>query len=63
MVSAYAFLDYTGRLGFCSKNELLTSRMQSLNYDRTTITEYTYDVNGYVLTSDNGYMKCVFEYE
>ncbi|MFT3683286.1 MAG: YD repeat-containing protein [Ferruginibacter sp.] len=59
-------LDQAGfSLMFASKNELLSASFDfpGTEADENTVTVYTYDGNGYVLTSNDGVTKMVFEYE
>ena len=59
-------LDHAGfSLQYAAKNELLSASYDFLNddYDRSITTQYTYDANGYVLTSTDGTATIQFEYE
>jgi len=59
-------LDQAGfSLHFASKNELLSSTFDfpGTANDETINTTYTYDSNGYVLTSNDGTSQSVYEYQ
>lgn len=59
-------LDQAGfSLHFASKNELLSASYDfpGTGADDTVNTTYTYDNNGYVLTSNDGAQQQVFEYQ
>ena len=64
-VSNYV-LDQAGfSLLFASNNEMLSASFDfpGTALDKTVNTQYTYDSNGYVLTSNDGETQRVFEYE
>lgn len=59
-------LDQAGfSLQFAANNELLSASFDfpGTSLDRTINTQYTYDSNGYVLTSNDGETQSVFQYE
>ena len=59
-------LDHAGfSLQYAAKNEVLSAKFDfpSNNFDRTVSTQYTYDANGYVLTSTDGEATIKFEYQ
>lgn len=59
-------LDQAGfSLQFASKNEILSAvyDFPGTAADRTITTTYTYDSNGYILTSNDGDTQLVFEYQ
>jgi YD repeat-containing protein len=59
-------LDHAGfSLQYSAKNEVLSASFDfpNDNFDRTITTQYTYDANGYVLTSTDGEATIRFEYE
>lgn len=59
-------LDHAGfSLQYSAKNEVLSAKFDfpSDNFDRSITTQYTYDANGYVLTSTDGTATIKFEYE
>ncbi len=65
MVSKY-ILDQAGfSLQFAAKNEMLTAAFDfpGTQLDNTITAHYTYDVNGYVLTSTDGTAQLKFDYE
>ena len=65
VISKYV-LDQAGfSLQFAAKNELLTASFDfpGTGLDKTITTHYTYDANGYVLTSTDGEASIAFEYE
>ncbi|AXY76648.1 hypothetical protein D3H65_22785 [Paraflavitalea soli] len=64
-VSKYV-LDQAGfSLFFSSKNELITTVLDfpGTQLDETTTLTYTYDANGYPLTSNDGAVKLTYEYQ
>jgi YD repeat-containing protein len=59
-------LDHAGfSLQYAAKNEVLSASFDfpNDNFDRTITTQYTYDANGYVLTSTDGTATMKFDYE
>lgn len=59
-------LDHAGfSLQYAAKNEVLSVKFDfpSNNFDRSITTQYTYDSNGYVLTSTDGTATIKFDYE
>jgi hypothetical protein len=65
MVSKWV-LDQAGfSLQYSAKNEVLSAKFDfpNNNFDRSINTQYTYDPNGYVLTSTDGTATIGFEYE
>ena len=65
VVSKY-ILDQAGfSLQFTAKNELLSMAFDfpGTQFDKTVTTQYTYDTNGYVLTSSDGTAQISFEYQ
>jgi hypothetical protein len=59
-------LDQAGfSLQFASNNEMLSASYDfpGTGADLSINTQYTYDSNGYVLTSNDGSEQMVFEYE
>jgi YD repeat-containing protein len=65
IVSKYV-LDHAGfSLQFAAKNEITSIKFDfpGTDLDRTTTNQYTYDSNGYVLTSTDGTASIKFEYE
>ncbi len=64
-VSEYV-LDQSGfSLQFASNNEILTGSFDfpGTTFDQTINTQYTYDSNGYVLTSNDGDTQILYEYQ
>jgi YD repeat-containing protein len=64
-ISKY-ILDQAGfSLQFVAKNEILSASFDfpGTQFDKTITTQYTYDANGYVLTSNDGETKLTFEYQ
>ena len=58
-------MDYAGySVHFFAKNDILSEKYDfpGTDNDHTETTQYTYDANGYVLTSDDGTTHTVFEY-
>lgn len=65
VVSKY-ILDQAGfSLQFAAKNELLSIAFDfpGTQFDETTSNQYTYDANGYVLTSTDGLTHIKYEYQ
>ena len=59
-------LDHAGfSLQYSARNEVLSAKFDfPINsFDRSITTQYTYDANGYVLTSTDGTASIKFEYE
>jgi hypothetical protein len=59
-------LDHAGfSLQYSAKNEVLSAKFDfpNNNFDRSITTQYTYDPNGYVLTSTDGTATIRFDYE
>lgn len=59
-------LDQAGfSLQFAVKNELLSVSFDfpGTQFDETIVNQYTYDGNGYVLTSNDGSSQAVYEYQ
>ena len=59
-------LDQAGfSLQFAAKNELLTVAFDfpGSQFDESTTNQYTYDSNGYVLTSNDGAAHIIYEYQ
>jgi len=65
VVSKY-ILDQAGfSLQFAAKNDLVSIAFDfpGTDYDKTIINQYTYDANGYVLTSNDGTEQATYEYQ
>ena len=65
VISKYV-LDQAGfSLQFAAKNEVLSAAFDfpGTGFDKTITNRYTYDANGYVLTSTDGEASITFEYE
>ena len=58
-------LDLSFSLAFAAKNELITTVIDfpGTQFDQTVTNQYTYDTNGYPLTSNNGQTLLTFEYQ
>ncbi|HTE24989.1 hypothetical protein [Flavitalea sp.] len=59
-------LDHAGfSLQYSAGNEVLSAKFDfpNNNFDRSITSQYTYDANGYVLTSTDGIATIQFEYE
>jgi hypothetical protein len=58
-------LDLGFSLAFAAKNELITTVMDfpGNQFDQTVTNQYTYDANGYPLTSNDGQTQLKFEYQ
>jgi hypothetical protein len=58
-------LDLGLSLAFAGKNELITTVMDfpGTQFDQTVTNQYTYDANGYPLTSNDGQTQLTFEYQ
>jgi hypothetical protein len=58
-------LDLGFSLAFAAKNELITTVMDfpGSQFDQTVTNQYTYDANGYPLTSNDGQTQLKFEYQ
>jgi len=58
-------LDLGFSLAFAAKNELITTVMDfpGTQFDQTVTNQYTYDANGYPLTSNDGQTQLKFEYQ
>src|SRR5687768_2955135 len=58
-------LDLGFSSAFAAKNELITTVMDfpGSQFDQTVTNQYTYDANGYPLTSNDGQTQLKFEYQ
>jgi len=58
-------LDLDFSLAFAAKNELITTVIDfpGTQFDQTVTNQYTYDANGYPLTSNDGQTQLTFEYQ
>ena len=58
-------LDLSFLLAFAAKNELITTVMDfpGTQFDQAVTNQYTYDANGYPLTSNDGQTQLKFEYQ
>ena len=58
-------LDLGFSIAFAAKNELITTVMDfpGSQFDQTVTNQYTYDANGYPLTSNDGQTQLKFEYQ
>src|SRR5688572_10700386 len=58
-------LDLDFLIAFAAKNELITTIMDfpGTQFDQTVTNQYTYDANGYPLTSNDGHTQLAFEYQ